>query len=77
MEMIGLQRDEQGDFAHPKLDVNSVLSLYALYRLTRGKFWKPTPFSDDEPYRCVPMLPNGIVLFLMENPNFEHLLQIH
>lgn len=38
MEKIGLQRDAENDFAHPKLAVDHPLSHHVLYRLTRDAY---------------------------------------
>ncbi len=38
MEKIGLKRDMNGDFAHPKLAANHHLSQYILYRLSVDKY---------------------------------------
>lgn len=38
MEKIGLKRDMQGDFAHPRLSADHRLSQHVLYRLTQGEY---------------------------------------
>ena len=38
MEKIGMVRDLQGDFNHPKLAVDHPLSLHVLYRITKNQF---------------------------------------
>lgn len=40
MEKIGLKRDLNGDFAHPKLPANHPLSQHILYRLTVDEYWE-------------------------------------
>ncbi len=35
MERIGMKRDLEGDFAHPKLEVEHPLSKHVLYRITK------------------------------------------
>ncbi len=39
MEKIGLKRDLNGDFAHPKLAADHRLSQHILYRLTADKYF--------------------------------------
>lgn len=38
MEKIGLKRDVNGDFAHPKLAANHPLSQHILYRLRADEY---------------------------------------
>ena len=38
MEKIGLKRDMNGDFAHPKLPADHSLSQHILYRLSAGEY---------------------------------------
>ncbi len=38
MEKIGLKRDLDGDFAHPKLAADHPLSQHVLYRLTVDEY---------------------------------------
>ncbi len=38
MEKIGLKREVNGDFAHPKLAVDHPLSQHILYRLTADEY---------------------------------------
>ena len=40
MERIGLQRDANGDFNHPKLSLDHPLSQHVLYKLTRDDYIK-------------------------------------
>lgn len=40
MEKIGLQRDANGDFNHPKLSLDHPLSHHVLYKLTRDDYIK-------------------------------------
>lgn len=40
MEKIGLQRDKNGDFNHPKLSLDHPLSYHVLYKLTRVDYIK-------------------------------------
>jgi RimJ/RimL family protein N-acetyltransferase len=42
MEKVGLNKDINGDFAHPKLPVDHPLSQHVLYRLTKDEFLKGT-----------------------------------
>jgi RimJ/RimL family protein N-acetyltransferase len=35
MERIGMHRDPEGDFLHPKLDPNHILAKHVLYRITQ------------------------------------------
>jgi RimJ/RimL family protein N-acetyltransferase len=35
MERIGMQRDPEGDFLHPKIDPNHILAKHVLYRITQ------------------------------------------
>ena len=44
MEKIGMQRDLEGDFAHPKIATDHKLSQHMLYRISRGSFYA----SDEE-----------------------------
>jgi len=39
MEKIGLKRDLNGDFAHPKLPIDHPLSRHILYRLSVGEYF--------------------------------------
>ena len=38
MEKIGLKRDINGDFAHPKLPADNPLSQHILYRLSKDEY---------------------------------------
>jgi len=38
MQRLGLRRDEQGDFAHPRLPATHPLSAHVLYRLSRQEW---------------------------------------
>ncbi|HEV2524097.1 MAG TPA: GNAT family N-acetyltransferase [Gammaproteobacteria bacterium] len=42
IEKIGLKRDVNGDFAHPKLPIDHPLSLQVLYRLTKDDYLHQT-----------------------------------
>lgn len=42
MEKIGLKRDLNGDFAHPKLPPDHKLSHHVLYKLTDREYFKPS-----------------------------------
>jgi RimJ/RimL family protein N-acetyltransferase len=48
MEKIGLKRDLDGNFSHPQLPVNHLLSLHILYRLTKDDYLHQTPTSMDD-----------------------------
>ncbi len=50
MEKIGLQRDVNGDFAHPKLPADHRLSQHILYRLTQDAYHRKT--HPLEPSAC-------------------------
>ena len=46
MERIGMHRDPDGDFDHPRVAEGSPLAPHVLYRATRARRSAPAPYAD-------------------------------